>query len=100
MDPGIVRAVLEDWKTAPVGEKQRAALGFLEKLTLRPAELAAHDVAPLRAAGIPGEGIEELVRVCACFNVITRVADVLGFDVPSAESFDRGAVHLLRWGYK
>jgi hypothetical protein len=32
----VTQAVYRDWRTAPVGEKLRAALGFIEKLTLRP----------------------------------------------------------------
>jgi len=35
-----VAAVLEDWRTAAIPERLRAVLGFLEKLTLHPQQVA------------------------------------------------------------
>ena len=54
-----VAAVLNDWRTAPIDAKLRAMLGFLEKLTLTPAEVGPADVAPLRAAGLSDAAIED-----------------------------------------
>jgi len=39
------------------------------------------------------------VRICALFSLIDRVADALGFEVPSPDCFARGAELLLRHGY-
>ena len=52
-------AVLADWRTAPLDPKLRATLGFLEKLTLAPADVRPADLAPLRAAGVSDDGIED-----------------------------------------
>jgi alkylhydroperoxidase family enzyme len=38
-DEPLVKAILEDWRTAPVNERMRAMLGFLEKVTLTPTEV-------------------------------------------------------------
>lgn len=96
----VVRAILEDYRTAPISEKLRAMLGFLEKLTLRPAEVGPEDVVPLRTAGLTDEEIEDAIHVCANFNVINRIADSLGFDQPDRRVYDKSARMLLRSGYK
>ncbi len=99
-DDSVVRAVLADYRTAPIPEKLRAMLGFLEKLTLNPAGIGPDDVAPLRAAGLTDEEIEDAIHVCALFNVINRVADSLGFDESDANGYQTGARMLLTSGYR
>lgn len=99
-DEAVVQAVLTDHRTAPIPERLRAMLGFLEKLTLRPAEVGPDDMVPLRAAGLTDEEIEDAIHVCANFNVINRVADSLGFDTTTREGYDGSARMLLKDGYK
>jgi alkylhydroperoxidase family enzyme len=92
--------VLNDWRAAPVDDKLRAALGFLEKLTLSPGEVRPEDVTALRAEGVSEQAIVDAIYVCALFNIIDRIADALGFDVPSPAQFARSAKLLLRFGYR
>ncbi len=94
-----MQAVLDDWRTAPIGEPLRAMLGFLQKLTLRPAEITPADIAPLRAVGLSDVAIEDAIYICAYFNVIDRIADSLHFAVPSPEDFARGGPANLQRGY-
>jgi uncharacterized peroxidase-related enzyme len=98
-DDQVVQAVLADYRTAPIPEKLRATLAFLEKLTLRPDEVGPDDVAPLRAAGLSDEEIEDAIHVCALFNLINRVADSLGFELANAEGYQISARMLLTKGY-
>jgi alkylhydroperoxidase family enzyme len=95
----IVQAVLDDWRTAPIDEKVRVTLGLLEKVTLAPAEVGQEDVAPLLAAGVSEQAIEDALVVCALFNIIDRIADALDVTIPSAEGFARTAERLLEQGY-
>ncbi len=95
----VVQAVLADWRTAPVSEALRATLGFLEILTLRPADVDTESLAPLRAAGVPDEGIEEAVRVCFVFSVLDRLADTFDFPDPPPGGHQRLAPLLNRLGY-
>jgi alkylhydroperoxidase family enzyme len=95
-----VDAVLADWRTAPVTERVRAALGLIEKMTLAPGGLTSDDLQPPRAAGLSDTAIEDAIHVCALFNIYTRLADSLGFDIPSEEAFSRAADMLLKRGYK
>ena len=95
----MVRAVLDDWRTAPIDEKLRATLGFLEKVTLTPGEAGSDDVTPLRAVGVSEQAIEDALVVCALFNIIDRIADALDVAIPSADGFARTAERLLEQGY-
>lgn len=73
---------------------------MLEQLTLAPGKVTPADIAPLRAAGVSDAAIEDAITICALFNLIDRVADALGFAVPTPEVFARGATELLKRGYK
>lgn len=92
--------MLADWRTAPVPEKVRVMLGFLEKLTLHPAEVGPADVAPLREAGLSDEEIADAIHVCTAFNLINRLADALGWEQQEQVALDRFADLLLKIGYK
>ena len=96
----LIQEVLADYRTAPIPEKLRAMLGFVEKLTLRPAEVGPEDAVALRAAGLSDEEIESAVHVCALFNIINRIADSLGFETASVDGYRKGARRLLAAGYK
>ena len=91
--------MLEDWRTAPIDGKLRLTLGFLQKLTMQPAEVGPEDVAPLRTAGVRDEAILDAIAICALFSLIDRVADALGFEVPSQNDFARSASRMLKRGY-
>lgn len=70
--------------TAPIPEKLRAMLGFLEKMTLNPGELKPADVEPLRSAGISGE----------------EMADAMGWEMQTDVAIHRHAEMLLKMGYE
>jgi alkylhydroperoxidase family enzyme len=74
-------------------------LGYLEKLTLHPGELGPDDAEAVRAAGVSHEAMVDAIHVAALFNMITRLADSLGWDVPEWESFRARADSMLATGY-
>lgn len=92
-------AVLADWRSAPIDPKLRATLGFLEKLTLAPADVRPADLAPLRAAGVSDEGIEDAIQVCVLFNIYDRMADSLNFHQPGPDGYAASGRSLMRRGY-
>ena len=71
--------MLADHRSAPISQALRATLDLLQKVTLSPGEVGREDVAAVRAESVSDEAIEDALMVCACFNLIDRVADVLGF---------------------
>jgi hypothetical protein len=74
-------------------------LGFLEKLTLAPAEDGPEDAAPLKAAGLEDEAVEEALYVCFLFNLMDRLADAFDFHIPTEEGFQNGGRFLYKRGY-
>jgi uncharacterized peroxidase-related enzyme len=98
-DDKVVEAVLTNWRTAPIDEKLRVTLGFLEKLTLSPADVGPADVAPLRAAGVSDEGVEDAIHACVLFNIYDRMADSLKFHLPGPSGYAASGRSLMRRGY-
>ena len=76
-----------------------ATLVFLEKLTRRPDEIGPADADAARAAGVSDQALRDAVAVCALFSMIVRMADSLGWDVPSPERLAARAPAMLEGGY-
>ena len=92
-------AVRDDWRTAPIDDRLRATLGFIEKLTLRPAELTQADANAVLATGVNRDALIDAIHVAALFNMIVRLADSFGWDVPPWEAFAGRADGMLAGGY-
>jgi alkylhydroperoxidase family enzyme len=92
-------AVRADWRTAPVSPQLRAALGFIEKQTLTPEELTRADAEAVYAAGVSRQALADAARVAALFNMIVRLADSFGWDVPEWEALKARAPRMLEGRY-
>ena len=77
----------------------RATLAFIEVLTQRPDELTNTDAEAAYAAGVSREALRDAATVCALFNMITRLADSLGWDVPDSDRLIVRAPAMLEGGY-
>ncbi len=77
-----VRWMLDDYLTAPIGERLRATLIFLEKVTLLPADVAGEDIQRLHLAGVTDQAIREALLVCFLAGVQDRLAEPFGFELP------------------
>ena len=69
-------------------------------MTLAPGDLAPADTGAVLAAGVSREALVDAIHVCALFNMIVRLADALGWDVPSPEAFAARGRVLLESGYQ
>jgi alkylhydroperoxidase family enzyme len=76
-----------------------ATLGFIEKMTLNPERLEQADADTVRATGVSDEGLRTAATVAAVFNMIVRLADSFGWDVPSPERLAARAPAMLDGGY-
>ena len=92
--------MLANWHTAPLDPKLRATLGFLEKLTLTPEAVRPADIAPLRAAGVGDEGIEDAIQVCVLFNIYDRLADAMNWYLPGPDGYAASGRSLMHRGYR
>ena len=92
--------MLDDWRTAPIDERLRATLGFIQRLTLHPEEVAPADIEALRRAGVDDDAIRDAAYVCAIFNVVDRLSDALDFAVPPPRMLAVAARFLLHVGYR
>jgi alkylhydroperoxidase family enzyme len=95
----VWQAVVDDWRTAPLSPELVATLVFLEKLTLRPDELKPADAEAVYAAGVSQEALRDAAAVCGLFNMIVRLADSLGWDVPTWDRLQQRAPAMLEGGY-
>ena len=75
-------AVLEDWTTADIPERTRAALRLLEMMTLHPLDINPDFVQRLRGDGLDDHAIREAANVGFHYNLINRVADAFDFPTP------------------
>ncbi len=53
----------------------------------------------MRAAGVSNRALRDAATVCALFNMITRLADSLGWDVPDWDRLQARAPAMLEGGY-
>ena len=92
--------MLADWQKAEIDERLRAALAFLEKLTLRPDEVGPEDVRSARAAGVSDAALQQAIYVCFIFSTMDRLADALGFQLPDAKTLKRYALIATTMEYR
>ena len=95
----MTKAVLDDYRTAPIPEKLRLMLEFLEKLTLTPEDLDPKDTVALRAAGVSESAMREAIYTAVMFNLIDRLADTFQFNLLRPEEYAKQAQILLKRGY-
>lgn len=78
LDEELSAAIRRDWRTADLNEKDRAMLGYVEKLTKDPVSVGREDIEHLRSVGFEDTGILQINLIASWFNYINRVADGLG----------------------
>jgi alkylhydroperoxidase family enzyme len=95
-----MKAVLDDYRTAPIDGKLRAMLGLLETFTLRPEQLGPADVRVVLEAGVSREAIRDAFYVAFLFNTYDRLADTLGWELPEDRFYAKSGRFLLKKGYR
>jgi uncharacterized peroxidase-related enzyme len=89
-DVELVKAIVEDYRSAGLSLADVAMLEYVEKLTRTPGDMQPSDVEGLRQAGFEDRAIHDLVLVASYYAFVNRVADGLGVDLEpgwDAESF-------------
>jgi uncharacterized peroxidase-related enzyme len=94
-----VEAVLSYYDAAPISAGLKATLAFLERMTLRPAELSEEDAGTVLGSGVSERSLADAIAVGAVFNLITRYVNALNFTIPTEDRRRRVAEALVRSGY-
>ena len=73
-----MRALQDDYRTAPISEQNRVMLDYVSQLTKDATRITQRDHERLRAAGFDDRAILQITLIASWFNYINRVADALG----------------------
>ncbi|HEX8748819.1 MAG TPA: hypothetical protein VF717_16720 [Pyrinomonadaceae bacterium] len=74
----MVRALQEDYRSAPISEQDKVMLDYVSQLTRDATRITEEDHVRLRAAGFDDRAILQITLIASWFNYINRVADALG----------------------
>ena len=78
LDEELVKALQEDFRTAPISEPDRIMLNYVAQLTRDATRVTRQDHERLRAVGFDDRAILQITLIASWFNYINRVADALG----------------------
>lgn len=92
-------AVLEDYTTAPISERDRALFAFLEKMNRASTTLSPDDVAAVVAAGHSEEAVYDAITVCALFNFYNKWIDATGVSDMPAAAYRMSGERMASRGY-
>ncbi len=73
-----IQALVSDLEHAPVDERLRPLLRYVEKLTRAPASVTARDRQAVFAAGWSERALHDAVATCALFNFMNRLVEGMG----------------------
>lgn len=91
--------MLEDFRTAPISDREKAMFAFLERMNRESSTLQKEDVAAVEAAGWTQEAIYDAITVCALFNFYNKWIDATGVSDMPAEAYAASGERLAGRGY-
>ena len=84
-DRSRVDAVLDDFRSAPITEKERSLFSFIEMITTDAKRATQDGINELKRSGWTDDAIYDAVTVCALFQFYNTWADATGVaDLPAA----------------
>ncbi len=95
----MVRAVLDNYCTAPIPDREKLLFAFLAKVNAAPVKVAPEDVAQLEQASWSDEAIFDAITVCALFNFFNRWVDGHGIPALSEAAHRAGGRRMASQGY-
>jgi len=78
LDDGLVEALRNGWRTAPISDAERVMIEYVVQITEDATRITPEHHERLRAAGFDDRGILQITLIASWFNYINRVADALG----------------------
>jgi uncharacterized peroxidase-related enzyme len=78
LDEAFVKALVEDYESAPLSPADRVMLDYVGVLTTDATRVTPQHHDRLREAGFDDRAILQITLIASWFNYINRVADALG----------------------
>ncbi len=95
----MVDAVLEDYRTAPIDDREKALFAFIERMNERSNLIRREDIDRVIAAGWTEEALYDAITVCALFKFYNAWIDATGVhDLPAA-AYEMSGKRLASEGY-
>ncbi len=98
-DAAKVKAVLEDYTTAPISDQEKALFKFVTKVNRNSVQITQADIDEARAAGWSDEALYDAISVCALFNFYNRWIDATGVQDMPALGYQMSGKRLAAEGY-
>ena len=95
----MVDAVLEDYSTAPISDKEKALFGFIQRMNAESFTLQKEDLDRVIAAGWTEEAIYDAITVCALFNFYNKWIDATGVADMPPMAYEMSGERLATAGY-
>ena len=78
LDEELVKALQEDYTSAPISEQERLMLHYVVQLSQDATRITRQHHERLRSVGFDDKAILQITLIASWFNYINRVADALG----------------------
>lgn len=95
----MVNSILADKEQPGLSEKLKAALVFLEKLTLYPDKINIADIRTVFEKGVTHEELEDAIAVTSLFGIMTLCANAFNFAILTKSDLEKAAKRMLAEGY-
>ncbi len=93
-------AVLEDFATAPISDRDKALFEFLEKMNAQSNRIRKADIDALKVVGWSEEAIYDAITVCALFRFYNAWIDATGVHDMPAAAYEMSGKRLATQGYR
>jgi alkylhydroperoxidase family enzyme len=98
-DRALVDAVLEDYRSAPIDDREKALFAFIEKMNAQSNLVRREDVDRVKAMGWSDEAVYDAITVCALFKFYNAWIDATGVHDLPASAYDMSGKRMAAQGY-
>ena len=92
-------AVIEDYRSAPIDDREKALFAFIEKMNEQSNLIRCGDVDRVKAAGWSDEAVYDAITVCALFRFYNAWIDATGVHDLPASAYRMSGKRMAAQGY-
>lgn len=95
----LVQAVLEDYRTAEISDRERALFTLLEKVAIAAYEVTQADVDAAKRAGWSDDELYDAITVCSLFQFYNAWIDATGVQDMPSNAYAMSGKRIATQGY-